>query len=283
MPGGMLQPRTVRRLCLAVGVLAGAFLGPGYAAGATGILALGDFGVGGITEREMGAAVQRFETSHPADVLVTLGDNDYTESPTRFHRNWTVAFGWLRAADVSVAGALGNHDIRVDGGRYEFDELNMPRGRYRRTVGNVELFVLNSNRVSSRQTAWLDRTLAASRARWQIVVFHHPAWTCGAYRSSAAVVREWVPLFERYGVDLVLSGHDHNYQRFAARHGVRYLVDGGGGAPLYPLEPCPSGYPRRVFARAVRGFLYLRARDDLLRVSAVTRHLRVIDRFAIYP
>src|SRR5919201_1659330 len=83
---------------------------------------------------------------------LTLGDNDYTESPSAFHRNWTLSFGWLGAAGVSVAGALGNHDIRVDGGRYEFDELDMPHTRYRRTVGSVDLFVLNSNRVTARQT-----------------------------------------------------------------------------------------------------------------------------------
>jgi 3',5'-cyclic AMP phosphodiesterase CpdA len=279
----MLQPGAVGRLCLAAVAAAGALLCTASAEGATRLLALGDFGVGGTTELDMGSALRRFETTHPADVLVTLGDNDYTESPTAFHRNWTASFGWLDAAGVSVAGALGNHDVRVDGGRYEFDELDMPHTRYRRTVGNVDLFVLNSNRVNSRQTAWLKLRLAASTARWQIVVFHHPAWTCGEYRSNALVVDRWVPLFERYGVDLVLSGHDHNYQRFAEYHGVRYLVHGGGGAHLYPVEPCPSGYPVRRFARAVHGFLYIRARRDLLRVLSVTRRRRVIDRFAIYP
>jgi 3',5'-cyclic AMP phosphodiesterase CpdA len=273
----------VGRLSLVLAAFVCAMLLTSSASAATRILALGDFGVGGATEREMGAAIRRFETRHPADVLVTLGDNDYTESPAAFHRNWTLSFGWLGAAGVSVAGALGNHDVRVDGGRYEFDELDMPHVRYRRTVGNVDLFVLNSNRISARQTDWLERRLAASTARWQIAVFHHPAWTCGEYRSNAAVVREWAPLFERYGVDLVLSGHDHNYQRFAEWHGVRYVVHGGGGAGLYGVTHCPDGYPRRRFARAVYGFLYIRARHDRLRVSSVTRRRRVIDRFTVYP
>jgi 3',5'-cyclic AMP phosphodiesterase CpdA len=283
MAGGMLQPETVSRphLALAAGVCA--LLWTGSAAAATRILAVGDFGVGGTTERDTGAAMRKFDAKHPADALVTLGDNDYTENPRTFHRNWTLSFGWLEAAGVSVSGALGNHDIRVDGGRYEFDELDMPRAHYKRTVGNIQLFILNSNKVNARQTAWLGRVLPASTTRWQIVVLHHPAWTCGAYRSNAAVVDRWVPLFQQHGVDLVLSGHDHNYQRFAEWHGVRYVVHGGGGAHLYPVEPCPNGYPRRRFAGAVHGFLSIRAREDVMRVSAVTRRRRVIDRATIYP
>jgi hypothetical protein len=271
-----------RRLFLVL--LCAAVLGTGTAQAATGILAVGDFGVGGTTEREMGAAMKRFAANHPAAaLLVTLGDNDYTESPSAFHRNWTASFGWLGSAGLRVAGSLGNHDVRVDGGRYEYDELDMPRARYRRTAGNVTFFILNSNRVNSIQTEWLKKVLPASTAKWKVVAFHHPAWTCGGYRSNTAIVQKWVPLFERYGVQLVLNGHDHNYQRFAPRRGVRYIVHGGGGAHLYPIERCPSSYPTRRFARAVHGFLYLRATDTELRVSSVTRRRNIIDSIVIYP
>jgi hypothetical protein len=260
-----------------------ALLWTGSAGAATGILALGDFGVGGTTERDMGAAMKTFESTHPASAFLTLGDNDYTESPTAFHNNWTSSFGWARRRGLTIIGTLGNHDIRVNGGRYEFDELNMPRGHYKRTVGNVQFFILNSNYVNATQTNWLKTVLSSSTALWKIVVFHHPAWTCGAYRSNSAVVQSWVPIIEQYGVDLVLSGHDHNYQRFGARNGVRYIVHGGGGQHLYSLTSCPAGYPTRLFARAVHGFLYLRATDGYLRVSSVTRGRRFIDQLTIYP
>ena len=276
----MLQPGAVGRALLVSFVAALVWTG---AAGATGILAVGDFGTGGTAEHDMGAAMRAFESKHPAAVLVTLGDNDYTESPAAFHRNWTTDFGWLGGAGVSVSGTLGNHDVRVDGGRYEFDELNMPRAFYKRTVGDVQFFILNSNSVGPRQTAWLANALAGSTALWKIVVYHHPAWTCGGYRSNAAIVKNWVPLFEKYDVNLVLSGHDHNYQRFAPRNGVRYVVHGGGGQHLYPLETCPTGYPRRVFGRAIHGFLYLWSSPTALRGLSVTRGRTVIDRFTLYP
>jgi 3',5'-cyclic AMP phosphodiesterase CpdA len=250
----------------------------------TRVLAIGDFGVGGATERSMGAAMRTWEARHPADVLVTLGDNDYTESPTAFHNNWVASFGWLEAAGVTVAGTLGNHDVRVDGGRYEFDELGMPRARYQRRVGNVDFFLLNSNAATSpTQREWLRNALAASTARWQVVAFHHPAYTCGAYSGNSAVISRWVPLFERYKVDLVLAGHDHNYQRFREHRGVRYVVHGGGGARLYSIRACPAGYPSRAVGRSVRGFLYLIATFESLRGYAVTPAGTVIDRFIVDP
>src|SRR5215208_5661318 len=65
---------------------------------ATRVLAVGDFGVGGSTERATGAAIKTWEADHPAGLLLTLDDNDYTESPPAFRRNWHDAFGWLEAA-----------------------------------------------------------------------------------------------------------------------------------------------------------------------------------------
>jgi 3',5'-cyclic AMP phosphodiesterase CpdA len=247
------------------------------------LLAVGDFGVGGSRERALGEAIRRFEARSSADVLVTLGDNDYTRSPAAFRENWAVAFGWLEGAGVSVAGALGNHDVQVDRGRYQFGSLGMPGPFYRRRLGDVELFVLNSNAPSRRQTSWLAGALAASDARWKIAVLHHPPYTCGAYRAHAVVGKRWVPLFERYRVRLVLSGHDHNYQRFAARRGVTYVVHGGGSGYFYALAPCPRGYPHRVRARKVHGFLYLVARDDRLDGYSVNVAGRRTDSFTLHP
>ena len=106
-------------------------------------MAIGDFGVGGQRERLTGAAVERFAAGRPADALVTLGDNDYTERPAAFRANWLGSFAWAAADGLLVAGTLGNHDVRVQGGRYEFDLLGMPRRYYRRRVGDVGLFLVD--------------------------------------------------------------------------------------------------------------------------------------------
>jgi 3',5'-cyclic AMP phosphodiesterase CpdA len=251
------------------------------AAGDTGILAIGDFGVGGRSERRTGAAVERFAANHATDALVTLGDNDYTESPPAFRRNWRDSFGWAKASGLTVAGTLGNHDVRVDGGRYEFGPLDMPRRYYTRTVGDVALIVVDSNRIGKPQRRWLGRALGAAAAPWKVVLLHHPAFSCGGYTGDARVRKRLVPLFERKGVDLVLAGHDHNYQRFARRRGVTYVVHGGGGQRLYPLTRCPGWFPTRVAGREARGWLYLSATQSDLRVQAIGRFGGVQDSFVL--
>jgi 3',5'-cyclic AMP phosphodiesterase CpdA len=274
-----IPPHDGHMLALAVA----AAIVPGVPPADTGILAIGDFGVGGTVERQTGAAVRRFAANRPADVLVTVGDNDYTERPRAFRRNWRASFGWASAEGLDVLGTLGNHDVRVAGGRYEFQLLGMPQRYYRRRIGDVAFFLLDSNHVGRTQTTWLARALRASRAPWKIVAMHHPAFTCGGYVGNPAVRRRWVPLFERHGVDLVLAGHDHNYQRFAARRGVRYVVHGGGGARLYQPNGCPAGYPPRREARAMRGWVYIRANERSLRVRAIDPGGRVRDAFTVYP
>jgi 3',5'-cyclic AMP phosphodiesterase CpdA len=245
-----------------------------------GILAIGDFGVGGESQQRLGDAVRRFEARNPASWLITLGDNDYTESPAAFRANWRSSFGWTAGAGVRVAGVLGNHDVRVQGGRYEYRDLGMPGRYYRRRVGPVELYLLDSNHVDAGQTNWLEWTLLDSRARWKIAAFHHPAFTCGTYGSNPEVVKQWVPLFEHSHVRLVLSGHDHNYQRFAPRRGVRYVVHGAGSTGHYDLTACPRSYPRRLARGTRQGFLYLLVRGNRLDGWSVDTAGRRTDHFA---
>lgn len=246
------------------------------------IIAFGDFGVGGPYQRAFADGVRKFESNNRADALITLGDNDYTESPPAFRRNWEESFGaWSRRWGIKVVGVLGNHDVRVQGGTYQFRSLSMPGRYYRRRIGDVDVYALDSNNVDSRQTAWLARSLRASRARWKLAAFHHPAYTCGNYGSHGDVVSKWAPLFERYGVKLVLSGHDHNYQRFAVRRGVRYVVHGGANPRLYPLRSCPAGYPRRVRALHEHGFLYLSIRGGRLDGWKVWPNGRIRDHFVL--
>jgi 3',5'-cyclic AMP phosphodiesterase CpdA len=246
-------------------------------------LAVGDYGVGGSSELTTGRQMHKYETRNQAGMLVLLGDNDYTLSPSRFRANWQKSFSWARASGLRVSGTIGNHDYATNRGRYELGLLGMPSPFYTRTLGDIQLFFLDSNSVNAQQTAWLKGQLSRSSAVWKVAVFHHPPYTCGGHSGNSQVVASWVPLFEQYGVQLVLSGHDHNYQRFAPRNGVTYVVHGGGGAGLYTLHGCPSSYPARVRARFEHGFLYISATADQLNGSAVNTQGRVTDRFTLTP
>jgi Calcineurin-like phosphoesterase len=86
----------------------------------------------------------------------------------------------------------------------------------RRTPGNPE------------QLAWLEETLANTDAKWKLAAPHHPPYASGFHGSNAATREAFVPLFERYGVQIVFSGHEHDYQRTDPINGVTYVVSGGG-------------------------------------------------------
>jgi 3',5'-cyclic AMP phosphodiesterase CpdA len=272
----------LRRIPLLV-CLAFVLTGSSAAQTQLGFLAAGDYGVGGSREAALGLGMRRFEARHPANMLVTLGDNDYVGSAARFRANWQKAFGWARRSGLRVGGVLGNHDYELGRGAYELKTLGMPGRYYTRKLGDLQLFFLDSNAITTRQTRWLEQQLSESTATWKIALFHHPPYTCGGHAGDTDVVRSWVPLFESYGVQLVLSGHDHNYQRFASQNGVTYVVHGGGAAGLYRTRGCPRSYPPRVRARSVHGFLYVAVTEDRLDVSAIATSGGVSDHFALTP
>ncbi len=91
------------------------------------------------------------------------------------------------------------------------------------------------------QLEWLENDLAKNqRAALRFVIFHHPPYSAMKKRGINADTVKFVPLFEKYGVNAVFSGHDHAYERFT-QNGVHYIVTGGGGAPLYDVDtPLPG-------------------------------------------
>ena len=122
---------------------------------------------------------------------------------------------------------------------------------YTADLGPATLIVLDSNQVKDQdQVALLERALAESSGII-VVSSHHPAYSCGKHGSTSSVIDHWVPLFEQYGVDLVLNGHDHDYERFIV-DGVTYVVNGGGGRSVRSFAGCPEGAPAPVIGDYVR-------------------------------
>jgi len=136
--------------------------------------------------------------------------------------------------------------------------LPEPEHVYSFTFGNAEFFMLDSNRPmgpGSDQYAWLEKQLAASTARWKFAAHHHPTYSSdeddygNTWRGDSVdgdlKVRTVVPLYERYGVDIVFFGHLHSYERtwpiadgrVNQQRGVRYVQTGGGGGNLEEAGP----------------------------------------------
>jgi acid phosphatase type 7 len=98
---------------------------------------------------------------------------------------------------------------------------------------------------------WLENDLRATRKFWRVAAFHHPPYASGFYRNDPLSSLAWqhiVPILEAYGVQLVLNGHEHSYQRsydiragaaLPRGTGTLYMTSGGGGAALYPVTSHP--------------------------------------------
>jgi 3',5'-cyclic AMP phosphodiesterase CpdA len=213
----------------------------------------------------------------PFNVVVTTGDNFYSPDGVATPRTYDNPEECLISdPEHQWVPAWGNHDL---GGNSTTRVLGAPSRRYRWTTEEVEVFVLDSNRaLNMRQRRWLARSLRSSPATVKIATFHHPPFSVGSSHGSDLSVREsWVPLFERHGVDLVLSGHNHLYEH-ALVGGVDYVVTGGGGAWLTDCGE-PARWTRRC--RSAHHFVLVEVVEATLSVTAVAASGRILDSFSV--
>jgi hypothetical protein len=247
---------------------------------------IGDFGLGNDDEEAVAKAMHKWIDGHAIDAFVTVGDNIYPEAERKyFDAAWTEPFGWVDDAGIPVFPALGNHDVEDGSSEDVIAFFDMPGPWYDEKIGPVHLIVLDSNQVGDPdQTEWLEETISGDEAKWTVVVVHKPPYGCGKYDGTPAVRDAWVPTF-RNEADLVLSGHDHNYQRFAPLDGVTYLITGGGGDSFYGLDDeCLAETPARLAGNdSIHHFLAVRASAKRLEVLAIATDGSIIDRFVLEP
>ena len=130
------------------------------------------------------------------------------------------------------------------------------------------MVVLDGNQPSSTaQLAFLRRTLQRATEPVRVVSIHQPPYTAGIHEPSTTTQRLMVPLFRKHGVSLVLSGHNHSYERVVTG-GVTYIVTGGGGAVVYPCVRLPAGLAK---CTPEHHFLEVDATPSSLKVRAVRR------------
>lgn len=239
--------------------------------------------------------------SERPNFLLLLGD--LTDGGQRHHK-----FEWNYEYFLGMNQLIGRVPVFPVPGNGESDlhwynqyhSLPLPRHCYSFRFGNAEFFMLDSNRPmapGSEQYAWLEARLADSTARWKIACHHHPTYSSdeddygnswqGPSQLGDAKVRSVVPLYERYGVDLVFFGHLHSYERswpvadgrINLQRGVRYIQAGGGGGNLEDAAPTRSWFTKQVH----RGHHYgmLEVHGDELRFRLVDIEGRLRDMFEV--
>jgi 3',5'-cyclic AMP phosphodiesterase CpdA len=217
---------------------------PGIAAATLRFLATADSGSGNANQRAVGQAMGRIQQQRPVDLVILAGDNIYPSGDVALLKpTFLRPYRELLQAGVPFHAVLGNHDIRTNHGEDQLKEplFGMAGRWYKLQRGPVDFFMIDTNVDAAwqHQLPWLKKALASSVAPWKIVVGHHPLISSGFYGNDPNGLRRLGPLFERYGVQVYINGHDHHYERSQPIRGTTYLVVGSGGAALRPVQPGP--------------------------------------------
>jgi len=216
------------------------------------------------------------------EVVITLGDNNYPVGGAdtidanigQFYAAFIGAYHGRfgpGASENRFFPALGNHDWYTKGAKPYLDYFSLPGNEryYTFSRGPVDFFALDSasnepdgNDARSKQARWFKAAAAQAKGAWQIAYMHHPPHSSGPHGSSP----EAASPYAEAGVDLVLAGHDHVYER-AVVDGLTFLVNGLGGAPVYTFERPAAGSQFRY--QAQHGAQLCVATADELRLTFV--------------
>jgi hypothetical protein len=201
---------------------------------------IGDSGRGDEPQNQVARQMVSWRAKFPFDFVLMLGDNIYgTHTPRDYQLKFEEPYRALLDAGVTFHAAIGNHD---DPGEINYAGFNMGGRRYHTfrkaeqrlaalKGAGVRFFALDSRSFDSEQLQWLERELARSGSTWKICYFHHPLYTSGRYASGARSLRGAVePLLVKGDVDVVLSGHEHFYERLKPQHGITYFISGSAGS-----------------------------------------------------
>lgn len=237
---------------------------------------IGDTGTGGAKQYEVGEMMKKYHDIFPFEFVVMLGDNMYGgEKPKDYEKKFANVYEKLLTGKVKFYAALGNHDEAT---QVNYEPFNM-NGKefYRFTKGNVAFYALNSTYMDKRQVQWLESELAKDTSEWKICFFHHPPYSSGGKHGSDKQLREIVePIFVRHGVNVVLTGHDHFYERVKPQQGIYYFVSGGGGKLREGDVKANTGLTAKKFDTDMH-FMIAEIADDSLYFQAISRTGETID------
>ncbi|WNQ11923.1 phosphodiester glycosidase family protein [Paenibacillus aurantius] len=207
---------------------------------------------------------------------------------------------WYKEAQANLmkatlVPAIGNHEVM--GTRQNEDYLahfyNPENGleslkgtNFSFDYEEAHYVVLNSEYEIAAQKEWLRKDLTGSTKKWKIVIFHQGPY--GSIYDNGVIRAEWTPVFDEFGVDLVMNGHEHVYLRTPPMKnqmktdlgkGTVYVVGGSSGPKFYPLTP--RSWQEKTFAEEKQIFSAVELEGDTLSFTVKTIDGREVDRFVI--
>lgn len=242
-------------------------------------VAIADTGTGYADQFAVGEAMNWYRQRSPYKLVILAGDNIYTNGEiSKVKEVFEEPYQPLLTNGVKFRACLGNHDIRTDNGepQLQYAGFNMPQRYYTFQEKNVQFFALdtNGNADWAAQLTWLEQELKSSKARWKIVFGHHPIYSSGHYGTNQAFIDSLTPLFQKYGVQLYINGHEHHYERTHPIAGTTYLITGIGGAQLRPVGRSQW----TAFSDSRYGFSAISVYADRMEITAIGTDQKTFDR-----
>ena len=229
-------------------------------------LAFGDSGGGGADQY---ALLDQMYTV-PYDLIIHTGDIAYDNGTiAEFESNVFGVYAELFRS-IPFFPAPGNHEYGTVANAAPFRSVFSLPGSTGKTWysydwGQVHFASLDTEADYATQMEWLEADLAASDKPWKIVYLHRPPYSSGSHGSDLGLRNKLAPILERHHVQLVLAGHDHNYERMLPQNGVNYVVTGGGGKGTRPVGT--SNFT--AYSTAVIHFVYVEVMNDKLTLHAI--------------
>jgi glucose/arabinose dehydrogenase/PKD repeat protein len=277
---------------------------PATGTGTVRFIAFGDSGVGSTAQHQLAARM----AADTFDLAIHTGDVAYGFSNGTGGANYQQLNDWVFAVygawlpSKPFFPSIGNHDDEIDAARPYRDVFVLPSNGassaypdhaeryYSYDYGSVHFVALDTQLAfgdparRQAQLAWLEADLAATTQPWRVVYFHRPPYSAGDHGSELDVRQAFSPVLERYGVQLVVNGHDHSYERTiplrensSTGSAAVYVITGGGGGPLYP-----AGKDRwTAVSRSLHHYVRTTVGGCTLEVEAVGLDGSVFDRYVL--
>jgi predicted MPP superfamily phosphohydrolase len=245
---------------------------------------IGDTGTGKAGQYAVARQMKAAYEKHPFEFVLMLGDNIYTNGAAKhFKKKFELPYAPLLNDGVQFYASLGNHDVRKGlNAQIHYHNFNMGGRRYYSFLkGDVEFFALDSTKMDAAQLAWLEVNLQASTAHWKVAFFHHPLYSSGKRHGSEMKLRAALePLFTRFGVQVVFSGHDHFYERIQPQQGIQYFVAGASGQLRKNGMKKKTGLTA-AFNDVTHSFLLVQVNTTEMQIAAIGEDGSVLDRVTI--